>query len=109
MSNEIIPTGNTPQGLTFWQNRQLNKIETEGLVRAGASVVRHKNTLLDKELGHIETLQDFRHAEERGIAAIEGTNRVIDHAIAAVGGNEFKSHHLSKIIDRVATNMAQQV
>lgn len=109
MNNEIIPTGNTPQGLTFWQNRQLTKIEQDGLLQAGASVTRHKNKLLDKELGHLETLQDLRHTEERGIIAIEGTNRVIDHAIAAVGGNEYKSHHLSKIIDRVATNMAQQV
>ncbi|MDP9696184.1 UNVERIFIED_ORG: outer membrane protein assembly factor BamA [Arthrobacter globiformis] len=109
MSNEILPAGNTPRGLNFWQNRELGKIEQNALLAAGTEVARHQVDSVKKELANAGRLQEIRHAEERGRAAINATDRVVDLAIAAVGDSEIKSHHLSKILNRTTSNLAELV
>ena len=106
MSNEIIPTGNDPKGLSFWQNRELARTERAALLDAAVEVAAHRGRLVRNEVANVERLQGIRHAEERGHAAIQSANRVIDAAIEAVGDNEFKAHHISKILTRTTARLA---
>lgn len=109
MNNEIIPTGNSPRGLNFWQSRELNKIEQAALLEAGYDLARHNVEAVKKALAQQDALTAMRHAEERGSVAINAANRVIDLAIEAVGDSEIKSHHISKILSRTTTKLAEQV
>lgn len=106
MSNEIIPTGTGPTGLSFWQNRELARTDRAALLEAAVVVAEHRVDLVKNEVANVERLQGIRHTEERGQAAIQSANRVIDAAIDAVGDNEFKSHHISKIVNRTTARLA---
>lgn len=109
MSNEIIPTGNAAKGLNFWQSRELAKIETDSLLEAGKWVARNNVESLKEQLAHGNVIRQMRHTEERGGAAIQAANRLVDSAIEAVGDSEIHSHHISKILSKATNKLAEQV
>lgn len=108
MNNQIIATGGATTSLSFMQTRELAKIEQSALLSAAVEVADHRRRLLIAETVNVERLVGIRHTEELGRAAIKAASNVIDTAIDAVGDSEFKSHHISKIVDRVTTRLAEQ-
>lgn len=108
MNNEIIPTGGRANSLSFWQNRELEKTEQSALLSSATVVAKHRVGLVKMEVTNVEKLTDIRHTEERGMAAVNAATRVIDAAMEAVGDSEFKSHHISKILNRTTAKLAEQ-
>lgn len=107
MSNEIIPTGGAPKGLTFLQNRELANAERTALLGAAIEVADHRRRLVANEVANAERIQAIHHTEERGHAALGAASRVIDAAIEAVGDDPYKSHQLSKIVTRTTNTLAE--